>query len=187
MERAFFYQRGQPAWSAGGEQLCYPLPQIQRSISERMLATGGESSGGCRKSLWDNNCNGAIKFTFGWNVVTSNMEYQTRQHIKATMDLIEGSMTVCTTRKTFDPYAIIRARDLIKLLARSVPFEQVTSSPFPEYISWFLLKMMRMHIQTIQFLVFVVLKVLIKAVSLIRRCGYYKMTLHVTLSKLGPW
>lgn len=63
-----------------------------------------------------------------WPVITRALE---RHGVACTLDLVEGSMMVKTTRKTFDPAAILKARDLIKLLARSVPVQQVNHTIFP--------------------------------------------------------
>lgn len=56
-----------------------------------------------------------------WPMITRKLE---ARGIACTLDLVEGSMTVKTTRKTYDPASILNARDLIKLLARSVPAPQ---------------------------------------------------------------
>jgi len=42
--------------------------------------------------------------------------------VSASMDAVEGSMAVMTTRKAYDPMSILNARDLIKLLARGLNF-----------------------------------------------------------------
>lgn len=56
-----------------------------------------------------------------WPLVTKALE---AYGIACELNLIEGSISVKTTRKTKDPYVILKARDLIKLLARSLPAEQ---------------------------------------------------------------
>ncbi|CAL0317574.1 unnamed protein product [Lupinus luteus] len=56
-----------------------------------------------------------------WPLVKSSLK---EFGVSCELNLVEGSMTVTTTRKTRDPYIIIKARDLIKLLSRSVPAPQ---------------------------------------------------------------
>lgn len=56
-----------------------------------------------------------------WPAVTRSLK---EVGIGCELNLIEGSMNVKTTRKTYDPFVIIKARDLLKLLARSVPAQQ---------------------------------------------------------------
>mmetsp|Transcript_24850 Transcript_24850/g.47144 ORF Transcript_24850/g.47144 Transcript_24850/m.47144 type:complete len:388 (+) Transcript_24850:240-1403(+) len=56
-----------------------------------------------------------------WPAVTRALK---ENGIGCELNLVEGSMTVRTTVKTWDPYIIIKARDLIKLLSRSVPAPQ---------------------------------------------------------------
>jgi len=56
-----------------------------------------------------------------WSAVTKSLD---PHGIACTLDLIHGSMSVRTTRKAYDPYIILKARDMIKLLARGVAIGQ---------------------------------------------------------------
>jgi ribosomal RNA assembly protein len=56
-----------------------------------------------------------------WSQITALLK---KHGIDCQLDLVKGSMTVLTTKDTYDPYIILKARDFIKLLARSVPFHQ---------------------------------------------------------------
>jgi ribosomal RNA assembly protein len=65
-----------------------------------------------------------------WPLVTRALD---SHGIACELNLVEGSMTVRTTRKTGDPYIILKARDLIKLLARSIPAPQAIKILNDEY------------------------------------------------------
>ena len=56
-----------------------------------------------------------------WPILTATLAHY---GISCQLDLVEGSMTVRTTRKTWDPSMILKARDVVKLLSRSLPVHQ---------------------------------------------------------------
>lgn len=66
-----------------------------------------------------------------WSTVTRALD---RVHVACELNLIEGSMTVRTTRKTSDPFVILKARDLIRLLARSFPAPQALKILQDDYV-----------------------------------------------------
>lgn len=56
-----------------------------------------------------------------WSSVTSALD---SVGLACELDLVQGKMTVKTTRKTWDPYVILKGRDVLKLLARGVAAPQ---------------------------------------------------------------
>ncbi|KAF4616152.1 hypothetical protein D9613_011448 [Agrocybe pediades] len=56
-----------------------------------------------------------------WSAVTKALD---AHGVACTLDLVHGSMSVRTTRKTYDPYIILKARDMMKLMARGVAVNQ---------------------------------------------------------------
>eukprot|EP00934_Nitzschia_sp_Nitz4_P006849 Nitzschia sp. Nitz4//scaffold93_size78505//67610//68716//NITZ4_005429-RA/size78505-processed-gene-0.107-mRNA-1//-1//CDS//3329560315//6839//frame0 len=67
-----------------------------------------------------------------WPVVTKALD---AHKIACELNLVEGSMTVRTTSQTTDPYIILKARDLLKLLARSIPVAQAVQILKDEWVS----------------------------------------------------
>eukprot|EP00658_Telonema_sp_P-2_P032825 TRINITY_DN24214_c0_g1_i1.p1 TRINITY_DN24214_c0_g1~~TRINITY_DN24214_c0_g1_i1.p1 ORF type:complete len:389 (+),score=131.37 TRINITY_DN24214_c0_g1_i1:118-1284(+) len=56
-----------------------------------------------------------------WSELTRTLD---KHGVACELDCVEGSMMVKTTRKTRDPFIIFKARDVIKLLSRSVQLPQ---------------------------------------------------------------
>eukprot|EP00850_Spirogloea_muscicola_P011024 SM000067S20301 [mRNA] locus=s67:99046:103027:- [translate_table: standard] len=102
-----------------------------------------------------------------WPAVTRAL----KEHgIACELNLVEGSMTVSTTRKTKDPYVIIKARDLIKLLSRSVPALQA-------------LKVLDDNVQCDIIKIGNLIRN--KAIELLTEC--YVLVQGNTVSAMGPW
>lgn len=68
-----------------------------------------------------------------WGTVTSALD---NLGLACELDLVQGRMTVKTTRKTWDPYIVFKGRDVLKLLARGVNAPQVSLFSDPDSKRW---------------------------------------------------
>lgn len=73
-----------------------------------------------------------------------HVSFFSRQGIRAQLDLMEGSVTVTTTKLMKDPYAIIKARDVVKLICRGVPYQQAIKMLSDDNISSDIIKIGRL-------------------------------------------
>ena len=113
----------QPQRPPGGVLVRHAVPKVQGKVSQGGLAASAE--GEITKAL------NKIEIFKSNSLISQALG---EHHLKAELDVVEGSMTVRTTRKAWDPYVIVKARDVIKLMARSVPYEQAVKVREKEFI-----------------------------------------------------
>ena len=117
-------------WSSDLQQLIVAYKQSMSEITDEMreMASRPFQKGDMKSPLLEESSFAVLFPHYREKYLTTNwpqIEDRMKQlGINITLDAKDGVMAVSTTDETWDPIAILKARDMIKLLARSVPVEQ---------------------------------------------------------------